>query len=249
MLAVSAGECKLSSRPEPGHPLAYLSLGRIGPAPECVPHEGRVALEVLDGNERSVAAGDLQHRGVYRRAGIERSGGKAASSSEPPPRRPGRAQEVERRSVVNAGAMAGNLPLHDEIGADQAPFRVVEEPVQDRRGPTKGRIRHDPVGRAGQGNITNVGVQHDDVRGGGEPSGQPVCQRLVELDGEDRRRSLGQRRGQYASAGAEVDDTVVALHAGVGDEPRREQCAIEKVLSEAASRRRTAADVPGHGTS
>ena len=120
MLAVSAGECKLSSRPESGHPLAHLSLRRIGPAPECVPHEARVALEVVDGHERSVTTDNLQHGGVYRRAGVEGPGGKAASSSEPPPRCPGRAQEIERRPFLNAGAMAGNLPLHDEVGADQA---------------------------------------------------------------------------------------------------------------------------------
>ena len=121
--------------------------------------------------------------------------------------------------------------------------------MQDRRGPTEGRIRHDPVGRAGQGNVTHVGVQHDDVRRAGEPSRQPVCQRRVELDGEDRCGFAGKGRGEDTGAGAEVDDTVVALHAGVGDEPRREPRAIEKMLPEASSRRRTAADMPGHGTS
>jgi hypothetical protein len=145
--------------------------------------------------------------------------------------------------------MAGNLPLHDEVGTHQTTFRMVEKPVQDRGGSTERRVRHDPVRRAGQGNVTHVGVQHDDVRRVGEPSRQPTGQRRVELDGEDRRRSFGQRRGQDAGARAQVDDAVVAPHAGIGDKPRCEQRAIEKVLSETLSRRHTVADGPGHGTS
>jgi hypothetical protein len=145
--------------------------------------------------------------------------------------------------------MAGNLPLHDEVGADQGSFRMVEQAVQDRGSPTERRIRHDPVGRAGQRNVTHVGVQHDDVRRFREPSRQPAGQRYVELDREDGCGAVRKGRGQDTGSGAEVDDAVVALDAGVGDEPRRELRAIEKVLSEASSRRCTAADVPGHGTS
>ena len=64
MLAVSAGECKLSSGPEAGEPPAHAYPGRVGPGRKTVSHEGGVALEVLDRDDRVLPPGDLEYRGV-----------------------------------------------------------------------------------------------------------------------------------------------------------------------------------------
>ena len=72
MLAVSAGECKPGSPSEAGDPLAYIHSRSPGPSGKTVSHEGRVPLEVFDGDEGVLAPGDLQHGGVDGRTGVER---------------------------------------------------------------------------------------------------------------------------------------------------------------------------------
>src|SRR5882672_696110 len=134
MLALGSGECKPDSGPEAGDPLAHVQLRRLRPGFETLAHEGCVPLEVLDGNDGLVAPGDLEHCCVDTGTGVEEGGREPSSSLESPPGRPGRTEEIEGRAHVDAGAMAGDLPLHHEVGPDQAATRTVEEPVQDRRG-------------------------------------------------------------------------------------------------------------------
>jgi hypothetical protein len=119
-------------------------------------------------DEGTVAPSDLEHGRVDIGAGVEGSSRQPAAAAEAPPRSPDRAQEIEGWSVVDSGAVAGDLPLHDEVGSFEAAIGMVEEPVQDRRGPGKRRVRHDAVGRARQRNVAHVGVQHDHVRRVGE---------------------------------------------------------------------------------
>src|SRR6476469_3513130 len=111
MLALGSGECKLRSAPETRGPLRGISPSGIGPGPESFSHEARVPLEVIDGHEGAAAPGDLEHGGVDAGTGVEGSGREPAAAAEAPPRSPDRAQEIERRSVVDAGAVAGDLPL------------------------------------------------------------------------------------------------------------------------------------------
>ena len=247
MLAVSAGECKLGSPSEPGDPLAHLSSGSLRPGGKTVSHEGRVPLEVLGGDEGVFAPGDLQHGRVDGRTGVEGCRRQPATSAEPPPGPPGGAQEIERRPLLNAGAVAGDLPLDDEVGPDQGAGRIVEEAVQDRRGPAERRVRDHAIRRTRERHVAHVGMHDDHVGRGCEPHRQPPDERRVELDREYRRGTLGERRGQETGAGADVDDAVVARDTSVGNEPRGNACAIEKVLTESSSRRRAAADVPGPG--
>src|SRR5437870_1104050 len=62
--------------------------------PELPDDERRVLGGRLRGQERRVAAGDDEDGGVDRRAGPEARGGKPAATVEPPPRAPGRAEQV-----------------------------------------------------------------------------------------------------------------------------------------------------------
>ena len=147
--------------------------------------------------------------------------------------------------MIHPGPVAGDLPLDDEVGSYQAARRIVEQPVQDRGGPGERRIRHDAVGRAGQWHVTHVGVQHDDVRRGGEPSRQPMASDASSSMARTDAAS-GQRRGQHARARAEVDDPIATVYSGVGNEQGRELLTTEKVLTEPA--RPIGRRAPGHGT-
>jgi hypothetical protein len=247
MLALGTGECKPDSRPEAGHPLAHVEPRRLGPGVETVAHEGCVALEVVDRDQWVGPPGDLQHGGVDGGPRVEEGGREPSSSLELPPGRPGRTKEIDGRALMDAGAMASDLPLDDEVGADQTPTRMVEEPVQDRRGSGKRRVRHHAVRRARQRNLANVGVQHNDIRRIGELDCQLPRQRGVELDCENRRGGSGKSRCQKAGARAEVDHPIATLYSRVGDEPGRELRATEKVLTEPA--RPMGRRTPGHGTS
>jgi hypothetical protein len=247
MLALGAGECKPDSGPEAAHPLAHVQPWRLGPGVETLAHEGCVALEVNDWDEGVGPPGDLQHGGVDRGTGVEEGGREPPSSLELPPGRPGRTDQIDGWALVHAGAMPSDLPLDDEVRSHQPSARMVEEPVQDRRGPGEGRVCHDAVRRGRQRHIAHVGVQHNDIRRIGELGRQSPRQRGVELDSENRRGGSGKRLGQNAGARAEVDHPIATLYARVGDEPGRELRATEKVLTEPA--RPIGRRTPGHGTS
>ena len=90
-------------------------------------------------------------------------------------------------------------------------------------------------------------MQHDDVGPTGEPSRETTHELRVELDGEDVRRTLGERLGEDAATGAELDHPIVAVDAGVGDELRRQPGVTEKVLTEVPVTAPAAGCVPGHG--
>jgi hypothetical protein len=141
--------------------------------------------------------------------------------------------------------VARDLPLDHDIGPDQATGRIVEEAVENRRGVAERRVRHDAVGRQGQRELGRVAGHDRDVRDPLELSGEPGREPRIDLDREHGRGLRGERGGEHARPRAEIDDTVVATHSRVGNEPICDEPVTEKMLTE--PRRPIGRRVPGHG--
>jgi len=151
--------------------------------------------------------------------------------------------------VTDAHAFARDLPLHHQVGTLEPARGRVEQPTQDSARHAEREVGDDavPIGR--KRDVAGVGVEHDDVPRPREPARQPAHELRVELDGEDVRRSFRERVGQDAAAGAELDDPIVVVDAGVGDQLCREPGVTEEVLSGVPATAPAAGCVPGHGRS
>ena len=149
--------------------------------------------------------------------------------------------------TTDAYALPRHLPLHDKVGALEPACRRVEEPPEDGARHAEREVGDDTVLIGRERGVANVGVEHDDVGRSGEPSRETTHELRVELDGEDVRRTIGERLGEDAATGAELDDPIVVVDAGVGDELRRQPGVTEKVLTEVPVTAPAAGCVPGHG--
>ena len=90
------------------------------------------------------------------------------------------------------------------------------------------------TGRRGAG-TRRVALEHRDVVGVGEAVHELGRERSVDLDGQDSRAALGDRRGERARPGAELDDVIGRRDPGVGREVTRDRGAFEEVLPELSS--------------
>lgn len=122
--------------------------------------------------------------------------------------------------MTDPHALARDLPLHDEVGSLEPARRRVQEPPQDRTRHAERQIRDDAVRARGQRDDACIGSHHDNVAGGGETSGEDMHELRIELDREDVGRPIREGVGEDSATGAELDHSMIATDAGVGDELR-----------------------------
>lgn len=65
---------------------------------------------------------------------------------------------------------------------------------------------------------SQIGLHHADQRFGGEPPPKPGSQRSVELNRDDPGPGTGERRGERAVPGAQVEDQVTVADAAARDQ-------------------------------
>jgi hypothetical protein len=166
-------------------------------------------------------------------------------------RQAARERRLEERSPDDAAhavrprhsALERHPPLDNEIGPGELRRRIVEQQVQQIRGPVKRQVRDHAEGLARQRDGGGVGFDHLDVR---PAVAEPARETRVELDGND---ALGDPRKlacQLASASAEIDDDVICAHPGVADELLRDT-ATKKMLATRRARARTVYAPACHG--
>jgi hypothetical protein len=80
-------------------------------------------------------------------------------------------------------------------------------------------------------------VEHEHVPGPGEPGLQTRNQRRVELDRHDEPGAIGQRCGEDAGSGAELDDAIPRRNPGSVDQRGREPGASQEMLRPTAANR------------
>ncbi len=207
----------------------------VGSPSKCSRTKRRNAGATFDREQARLPPGHRQHRGVDRRSRAEQLGGQpTARSTEAPPRRPARADEIDG-SVLAGLCQARVRPAtgRRDPRAHQPAGRVVEEAVQDRRRAIERGLANTRNGVAGSGNspashsntVTALVV------------GEAPCRVRPRAQGRPRPRAprapqSAERGGERAGAGAELDDLIGRRDAGVGREVRRERSAFEEVLSE-----------------
>ena len=92
----------------------------------------------------------------------------------------------------------------------------LEHASQQRSGHRERRVRHHRVGPARQPQIARVGPY--DRHCVPEAVAERLCATRVQLDGDDARATVDERRGQRTEAGTDVEHEIAAPHTGFGDE-------------------------------
>src|SRR5204863_5914687 len=111
-----------------------------------------------------------------------------------------------------------------------------------------GHVPHDPVRLVRERHDECVSLNHAHARMGGEPPAEPLRQPGIELDRDHASGRVGERCGQPAGAGADLDHEIGSRDARRGDHLGGEAGAPKEMLpvSEPGA---TAAISRGHGTS
>jgi hypothetical protein len=173
---------------------------------------------------------------------MEQRGWETDTSLEPPPRQGG---ERKQRARSVRAQLAGDLLLHDEVGAQHRALR--DQAAQERVRDAEGNVPDRAERLARERHTQRVAVEDPDVRASLEPAREPAGEDGVELDRDDApaaSRDLG--RG-HAAAGADLHDEFAGAQADPTDELSR-CAATEEVLPDL---RRTPGpwQLSGHGRS
>ncbi len=141
------------------------------------------------------------------------------------------------------GEPLGDLGLHHHHhGADR---RELGQQVQQRgHGDVVGQVGHHrgrQLGQVGPLDAEDVLVEHRQpvdlaVRVLGDGLGQALRQDGIDLDGGHRRAAVQQRQRQRAEAGPDLEDVVMLLTAGRGNDPADGVGVVDEVLSERLTR-------------
>jgi hypothetical protein len=220
---------------------------RFGPRPESPSHERLISRVHGDRQQRRVPSGHDEDGGVHRRPWPEARRREPSATAELPPRSPTGAEKVRGRTVSCDGACACHLPLEDEVGPLQPAHGRVEEPTKHGTRDAEGEIGEHAIGIGREWRVQRVGAQHRDVADGRIASRQDRDELGIELDCQHLSRAARERIRERAAPRAELDDTIVASDAGVGDELRSEARATEEVLAEPTPPGASGRYVPGHG--
>ena len=165
----------LASRTAPCAP--WSGAGRV--ERPVAPHELLVVRGHGFGKEGRAPRGDHQHPAVDAGGGAEGVRRDAAPQLELPPGCPCHRAKVPGRLL---GALAGHLPLHDDVGANEPARGSVQQPIQDARGRAEGQRGHDPeraLGKARcEGSRRPPPGGADAPRGSPDPAGHVPAQRL-----------------------------------------------------------------------
>jgi hypothetical protein len=201
---------------------------------------------------RAVPAGVRQQRrpaaGGHQQAGGDRGRRPEAGRLQPPgdlqaPAEPGADQVGGGRAAARPAPR--RLPLHQQVGTLQRDQRVGQQPPQQRGGHAERQVGHHPERPARQGDAAGVAGDDPDVAESGEPRGRARRQPWVALDRQHPPGPPGQRLGQQAGPGAELDHQVGAADLRAFGELLSEPAAGQEVLAEPFPAARARA--PGHG--
>jgi hypothetical protein len=108
---------------------------------------------------------------------------------------------------------------HDEVGADETAAGC-NEPADEGRRDGKWRFGDDPKRLAGESQVTGIRYGDDD-RFAGEALPQLARPPLMELNGDDSRPGLDERRRERPDAGADVEHKLTGNDDGLLDEADR----------------------------
>ena len=177
---------------------------------------------------------------------LEARGGQPADKGELELRSPAHAEDGSRPA---GGPLPSRLPLEDHVGPLEA--SGAEQPAQDGRRSVERQVRDHAESPVRQTNLQGVGLQHRDVRTGGEAPPERGGELGIDLDGDDVLSPSGERRRQPPGTGSNVDDDVAVRDRGVANDRLGERPAPEEVLATSVSSRvgRASSASPGHGRS
>jgi hypothetical protein len=107
------------------------------------------------------------------------------------------------------------LVLDDEVSGNKPRFRL-EQPSQQRGGDREGWVGDNPVGTAGKAKVGCVGLDDDDRAA--EALAQDGRSVRVSLYSDNSCSSIQQRTGEFAGAGADIDDEGARCDSCLSDE-------------------------------
>ena len=177
-------------------------------AAEAGADESSEGVAFLERKQRLSPALDHEHSRVDRGDGAERRPWDPPAEPEAVPRAPRSAEEVVRP----AGALARDLPLHDEIRALQLRAWVVEQSTEQRGRDVERNVRDHTEGLGGKWDVPRVAFDHSDGVVRREPLPEPVCPHGIELDGDHGSRAPRKLGREDTPAGSDLQDEIGPLN-------------------------------------
>ena len=127
--------------------------------------------------------------------------------------------------------LGGEVPLHDELRALQAPARILKQMSEDRSGVGKGEIGDGSKGLARARPSKHVDFNHPYVVRRGETAAELSSESRVRLDRKDPGTRSSKGACQDAGTGADLDDEVAGRDGSFADELGGEPAATKKMLA------------------
>jgi hypothetical protein len=132
------------------------------------------------------------------------------------------------------------VELNDQVGPPRSALGVIEQHAEHLRGHTERKVGDESIRTLGQAEVAQIRVHdpHGAAMSPREPFdalAQSIGPDGIGLDRDDVRTGVGQRKGEGAGAGAELDQRFARGEVEITDERVDQPTVNEEVLAESPS--------------